>query len=133
MESLYFLFLIIHIFCAIIFIGYLFLEVVVLSKINFKPQIFKNKIIPLSLVLLVISGFFMIHKWLGSDIGYFDLAYQKIFILKIFLAFLIFVMIFTNLFFQFVLKRQLVFKNIHILVLFLSIIIILCAKLIYYV
>ncbi|MBZ7985043.1 copper resistance protein CopD [Campylobacter sp. Cr9] len=146
MESLYPFALIIHVFCAIIFVGYLFFDVVIFSKAkkNLKQELRTEvqevitkkaiKIMPICVLLLLLTGGMMMSKWVGSQIGYFDTTFQQIFMLKVFFACLIFIMVALSLSYKFILKKpNPLNKIIHPLALTLAILIVLCAKLMFYV
>ena len=146
MESLYPFALIIHVFCAIIFVGYLFFDVVIFSKAkkNLKQELRTEvqevitkkaiKIMPICVLLLLLTGGMMMSKWVGSQIGYFDTTFQQIFMLKVFFACLIFIMVALSLSYKFILKKpNPLNKIIHPLALTLAILIMLCAKLMFYV
>lgn len=146
MESLYPFALIIHVFCAIIFVGYLFFDVVIFSKAkkNLKQELRTEvqevitkkaiKIMPICVLLLLLTGGMMMSKWVGSQIGYFDTTFQQIFMLKVFFACLIFIMVALSLSYKFILKKpNPLNKIIHPLALILAILIVLCAKLMFYV
>lgn len=146
MESLYPFALIIHVFCAIIFVGYLFFDVVIFSKAkkNLKQELRTEvqevitkkaiKIMPICVLLLLLTGGMMMSKWVGSQIGYFDTTFQQIFMLKVFFACLIFIMVALSLSYKFILKKPNPLNRIiHPLALTLAILIVLCAKLMFYV
>lgn len=145
MESLYPFALIIHIFCAIIFVGYLFFDVVIFSraKKNLNQELAKQiqesiskkaiKIMPICLLLLLLTGGMMMSRWVGSELGYFDTNLQKIFMLKVAFASLIFIFVLINLSYKFILKKQSPLGNIHPIALILAILIVFCAKLMFYV
>ncbi|MBZ7976809.1 copper resistance protein CopD [Campylobacter sp. RM12637] len=146
MESLYPFALIIHIFCAIIFVGYLFFDVVIFSraKKNLSQELAQQiqesitkraiKIMPICVVLLILTGGMMMSRWVGSEIGFFVTTFQKIFMLKVAFASLIFIMVAISLIFKFVIKKpNPLNKIIHPLALTLAILIVLCAKLMFYV
>lgn len=146
MESLYPFALIIHVFCAIIFVGYLFFDVVIFSKAkkNLKQELRTEvqevitkkaiKIMPICVLLLLLTGGMMMSKWVGRQIGYFDTTFQQIFMLKVFFACLIFIMVALSLSYKFILKKpNPLNKIIHPLALTLAILIVLCAKLMFYV
>lgn len=146
MESLYPIALIIHVFCAIIFVGYLFFDVVIFSraKKNLNPEIQNQasesigkkaiKIMPICVLLLLLTGGVMMSRWVGSKIGYFDTTFQQIFMLKVFLACLIFFMVALSLSYKFIFKKpNPLSKIIHPLALLLAICIVFIAKFMFYV
>jgi len=111
--------LIIHLFCAIIFIGHVFTDVVVLPSLkkHYSQQEYQKitsimsnrarKIFPLALLILVLSGGFMLSKFINSQMGYFSSNLQQILLLKVFLAFIIVCGVIYSL------SRRLLGKTIH--------------------
>ncbi len=93
--------LIIHLFCAIIFIGFVFADTVilpamkkVLNEQDYQKimQVISNrarKVFPFALLVLVITGGFMVSKFINSSLGYFSSNLQLLLMLKIFFALLI--------------------------------------------
>lgn len=93
--------LIIHLLCAIIFIGFIFADVVVFKGLDekyskeesrqIKETIYKRgvKIYPFSLLLLFLTGGFMFSKYVNSDMGYFTTPLQQLLWLKLSLVMLI--------------------------------------------
>lgn len=142
MQSLYPYALIVHMFCAIIFIGYLFFDVVIFSKA--KKQLPNDvaqrismaigsvavKIMPFCVLLLVLSGGMMVSNFIGKG-SYFDTNLQKILILKVALALVIVFLVVTTLTFKFILKKPAPFGNIHTIVLAICLVIAFCAKFMY--
>ena len=92
---------IIHLFCAIIFIGFVFTDLFVLpvmkkvlkedeyQKVNVAISSRARMIFPLSLLTLLLSGGYMIAKYINSELGVFNSNLQLLLILKVFLAVLI--------------------------------------------
>ena len=92
----------IHLICAVIFVGYLFFDVVIfkmaLKKVDnqigekMKKAISstETRIMPIFVLLLLLSGGMMISTWVGSNAGgYFSSNSQILFMIKVFLAFII--------------------------------------------
>ncbi|MSN96190.1 copper resistance protein CopD [Campylobacter sp. FMV-PI01] len=131
---------IIHLFCAIIFVGYLFFDVVILKRVfknsnsEFTAKIQTSisnkavKIMPICVALLILTGGMMMSSWVNSNIGYFATNLQIIFMIKVILAFLIFMMVCINLTCKFILKKSSPLGDIHPLVLIMAFIIVLFAK-----
>ncbi|BCX80081.1 copper resistance protein CopD [Campylobacter sp. 19-13652] len=101
MQALYPYAQIIHLFCAIIFLGFVFFDVVIFARAKgdlgerfeaVKQAIVKRaiKIMPVCLLLLLLSGGIMMSTWVNRNIGYFDTPLQKIFMIKVALALIIF-------------------------------------------
>ena len=105
MEVVYPILLIIHLFCAIIFLGYIFCDVVLLGLVRkhlgdswadktwsvVSPR--ATKIMPICLLVLVITGFGMITQYIKFSQGYeafFVLKLQTLLTIKMILALSIF-------------------------------------------
>lgn len=98
MELAYNLSLIIHLLCAIIFIGFVFADVIVLpvmqNVVNDEglqklKQAISNrarKIFPISLLILVLSGGFMFSRYINSNLGYMQNVMQELLWLKLIFA-----------------------------------------------
>jgi hypothetical protein len=75
--------LIVHLLCAIIFLGYVFADVIVfpIAKKSVGEKVYEEvkksiakraiKIFPLSLLLLVLSGGLMFSQYINSNLGVF--------------------------------------------------------------
>lgn len=117
MQALYPYFLILHLLCAIIFLGFIFTDVVLLSRLKkvFGEQkaneilapIMKTgvKIMPLCVLLLILSGGAMMTRWLGFEKGFFDTPLQTLLSIKIILAFIIVCLVLNALCFKLILKK----------------------------
>ncbi|ECL6414884.1 hypothetical protein FVK83_02895 [Campylobacter coli] len=123
----------IHLICAIFFIGYLFVDVFILSAIkrknpNFDKNFFSSagvKIMPFIVLLLFLSG--------GAMITFHLNPLNLIFLIKLVLAFSILSLVVFSLFFHFVLKRKNpLTRFIHPFVFVLCILIVILAKLMNY-
>lgn len=133
MAQIYPYILIVHLLCAIFFIGYLFVDVFILSAIkkknpDFDKELFSSvgvKIMPFIALLLFLSGGMMISFHLNP--------LNLIFLIKLVLAFSIFSLIVCSLFFHFILKRKNPLTQfIHPFVFVLCILIVILAKLMDY-
>lgn len=92
---------IIHLLLAIIFIGFVFADVAVLSVLQgkFDPETLKKikeainarsrKIFPPSVLVLILSGGFMLSRYINSNAGVFDTGLQKLLMIKVVLALVI--------------------------------------------
>ena len=101
MSDMYDYLKIVHIFSAIIFLGYVFFDVVIFSRLKgvlgddfmrVKQAIGSRaiKIMPICLLLLVMTGGMMMSTWVGSKAGgYFETPLQKVFMAKVILALLL--------------------------------------------
>ncbi len=131
----------VHILCAIIFLGYVFADVIVFpsAKKNVGEKMFEEvkksiakraiKIFPLSLLLLVLSGGFMFSKYINSDLGAFNTPLQQLLMLKLFLAGLIVLGVLYSLYTKLTNTKPVDFmKHFHKFVLILGFFIVLLAK-----
>ncbi|MBE2984991.1 copper resistance protein CopD [Campylobacter sp. RM9344] len=101
MQAIYPYVQLLHVICAIIFLGYIFFDVIIFSRLKgilgdefdrVKSAISKKaiKIMPLCLLLLFLTGGMMMSTWVGSKAGgYFQTPLQQIFMIKVILAFVI--------------------------------------------
>ena len=132
---------IIHLFCAIIFIGFVFTDLFVLpvmkkvlkedeyQKVNVAISSRARMIFPLSLLTLLLSGGYMIAKYINSELGVFNSNLQLLLILKVFLALLIASGVVYSLVNKVFKKApHPIMKHFHKFVLFSGIIIIILAK-----
>ncbi len=136
--------LIIHLFCAIIFIGFVFADVIVLpamkkvlneeeyQKIILTISNRARKIFPLSLLTLVLTGGFMLSKFVNSEAGFFTTNLQQLLMIKALLAFFIVCGVIYSLSKK-LLKRtpHPIMKHFHKFVLVNGIIIVILAKLMF--
>ena len=132
---------IIHLLCAIIFIGFVFADLFVLpamkkvlnedeyQKITGAISRRARMIFPLSLLTLLLSGGYMIAKYINSELGVFNSNLQLLLILKVFLAVLIASGVVYSLVNKIFKKTpHPIMKHFHKFVLFSGIIIIILAK-----
>ena len=132
---------IIHLFCAIIFIGFVFADLFVLpvmkkvlkedeyQKVSVAISSRARMIFPLSLLTLLLSGGYMIAKYINSELGVFNSNLQLLLILKVFLAVLIASGVVYSLVNKIFKKTpHPIMKHFHKFVLFSGIIIIILAK-----
>lgn len=139
MQDYYTFFLIIHLFCAIVFVGYLFFDVVILGLARKKIQNFQDfkskigdittKIMPFMVLMLFISGGIMSSKYLASPI---ETTFQFLLLVKIILATCILSLVCFSLTCYFILKRpNPLGKYVHPIVFTICIFIVLLAKLMF--
>lgn len=141
MQNLYPYAQIVHLFCAIIFVGYLFFDVIIFKAAckKMSSELAQNvkqaigsvavKIMPICLLLLVLTGGMMMSSWVGSKAGgYFESNLQITFMVKFFLAMIIAVAVIINLSCKFIFKRPSPLGNIHPFALTAAVIIVLLAK-----
>ncbi len=101
MQAIYPYAQLIHLVLAIIFLGYIFTDVILLRVLDkkfdknqvqaIKMSIGKRaiKIMPLALLFIVLTGGMMMSSYVGSKLGYFNTSMQKLFFIKKVLAGLI--------------------------------------------
>ena len=130
MQNLYPYAQIVHLFCAIIFVGYLFFDVIILRAASKKmpPELAQKakqaigsvavRIMPICLLLLVLTGGMMISNWIDN----------KVFMIKFCLAMVIVAAVIVNLSCKFIFKRPSPLGNIHPIALTLAVLIVLLAK-----
>ncbi|MCI6989465.1 MAG: copper resistance protein CopD [Campylobacter sp.] len=143
MQAIYPYAQIIHLICAIIFVGFLFFDVVIfgIAKRYMPSEVAKSakmaisktviKIMPICVFLLIITGGMMMSSWVNSDIGYFGTNLQKLFMLKVFLGLMLFLIVLVTLTCKFILKRPAPFGDIHKYVLCVAFVIVLIAKIMF--
>lgn len=142
MEAIYPYANIIHLILAIIFLGYVFTDVVLIStlKKKFNPQTAKEinqtlgeksfKIFPLSLLVIVLTGGMMMSRYINSNAGFFETDLQKLLVVKITLALIIVLGVIYNLYTKITKKPKHPFmqEHFHKLVLVLGFFIAVLAK-----
>lgn len=145
MDTLYPYFLIVHLICAVIFLGFIFTDVIILNAIKkyfdkeMCDKIFSViskrgvKIMPICLLLLVLTGGAMVSRYIGVEQGFFDTPLQKFLMIKIICALLIVLMVITSLTFSYIIKKpNPLAKIIHPVALILGFFILVFAKLAFY-
>ena len=141
MQAIYPYAQLIHLICAIIFVGFLFFDVIIFSRAKAKlpaeiaqkaQQAISSvaiKIMPLCVLLLVLTGGMMMSRWVGSKAGgYFESNLQIVFMIKVILALLIVAAVIINLSCKFIFKRPSPLGNIHPFALTAAVFIVLFAK-----
>ncbi len=142
MEAIYPYANIIHLVLAIMFLGYVFSDVVLISSLKekFGEQTNKEinqtlgaksfKIFPLSLLVIVLSGGMMMSKYINSNAGFFETSLQKLLVIKIVLALMIVLGVLYNLYTKISKKPKHSFMqdHFHKLVLVLGFFIVVLAK-----
>lgn len=143
MQAFYPYFLIVHLVCAIIFLGFIFTDVVLLRQMRksfglkaneFLAPVMKLgvKIMPACVLLLVLSGGAMMSNWLNSKDGFWGSALQNLLMIKILLACVIVALVINALSCKILKKQNPLAKITHILVLILGFSIVILAKLAFY-
>lgn len=142
MEAIYPYANIIHLVLAIMFLGYVFTDVVMISALKNKfnsetdkeinkilgPKSFK--IFPITLLVIVLTGGMMMSKYINSNVGFFDTDLQKILMIKIAFALIIVLGVLFNLFNKFTGRKKPAFmeNDFHKVVLVLGLFIVIAAK-----
>jgi len=133
---------IIHLILAIIFLGYVFTDLAVISalkgkfdkenqqKINQSLGKRSFKIFPVALLFLVLTGGMMMSKYINSTAGFADTNLQKILLFKIALVTIIVIGVGSNLYIKFTggTKSNFMQNHFHKLVIVLGLFIVIAAK-----
>ena len=97
----YILVQIIHLLCAIIFIGFIFADIFIFPAVKkkFGEETYDKvmnaiisrgiKIYPLIVIILITSGGYMFTKYINSEVGFFNTPSQILLLIKVFLVLLI--------------------------------------------
>ena len=137
----YTLVVILHLFSAIIFLGFVFADVIVLPAMkkvltdkehqNVMTVISNRarKIFPLTVLILILTGGYMFSKYINSELGIFNSSLQILLLIKFILAMIIASGIVYSLSCKFLKKTpNPIMKHFHKFVLLVGIIIIILAK-----
>ena len=133
---------IIHLILAIIFLGYVFTDLAVISslknrfdkenqqKINQSLGKRSFKIFPVTLLFLVLTGGMMMSKYINSTAGFAETSLQKILLFKIALVTVIVIGVGSNLYIKFTggTKSNFMQDHFHKLVIVLGLFIVMAAK-----
>lgn len=135
---------IIHLLCAIIFIGFIFADVVIFPVIKNKlgEETYTNtinaivsrglKIYPPIVLILIASGGYMFTKYINSELGVFNTSLQWILVLKLLLVLLIVLGVIYTMYCKLTKKEPVAFmQRFHLYALILSIAIVILAKLMF--
>ena len=145
METIYPYANIIHLILAIMFLGYVFTDLAVISTLKGKfdketqQKINKTlggtsfKIFPLTLLFLVLTGGMMMSRYINSDAGFFETNLQKILVFKIILVLIIALGVASNLYKKITggTKSKFMQNHFHELVIILGFFIVLAAKMMF--
>lgn len=145
MEAIYPYANIIHLILAIMFLGYVFTDLVMISalKNRFNKETDKEinqtlgakslKIFPISLLAIVLTGGMMMSKYINSNAGYCETTLQKLLTVKIVLALIIASGVLFNLFIKFTGRKKPLFmqEHFHKVVLVLGFFIVVLAKMMF--
>mgnify|MGYP001563678357 CR=1 FL=1 len=140
----YTLILIIHLLSAIIFIGFIFADVIVFPAVKnkFGEEFHTNmieaivgrglKIYPPIVLLLMGTGGYMFTKYANSDLGYFSTSMQVLLMIKVFFVLLIVLGVIYTMYCKLTKTEPVGFMNyFHTYALVLGIIIVILAKLMF--
>lgn len=142
MEAIYPYANVIHLVLAIIFLGYVFSDLAIISTLKgrFSKEVQKEinqtlgkrsfKIFPLTLLFLVLTGGMMMSKYINSESGFFETDLQKILVFKIALVLIIVLGVLSNLYVKFTKGKKSNFMEnyFHKLVIVLGLFIVISAK-----
>lgn len=142
MQAIYPYVQLVHVICAIIFLGYIFFDVVIFSRLKgilggdferVKTAITSKaiKIMPACLLLLFLTGGMMMSSWVGSKVGgYFETPLQQVFMAKVILAFVLGLGVIFNLTHRALGKQPPRFmrENLHLFAFFAGFLIVILAK-----
>ena len=145
MEALYPYTHIIHLLLAIMFLGYVFTDLAVISalknkfdkenqqKINQSLGKRSFKIFPITLLFLVLTGGMMMSKYINSTAGLAETNLQKILLFKIALVTIIVIGVGSNLYIKFTggTKNSFMQHHFHKLVIILGFFIVVAAKMMF--
>ena len=145
MDALYPYVHIIHLMLAIMFLGYVFTDLAVISalknkfdkenqqKINQTLGKRSFKIFPISLLFLVFTGGMMMSRYINSTAGFAETNLQKILLFKIVLVTIIVIGVGSNLYIKFTggTKSHFMQNHFHKLVIVLGVFIVIAAKMMF--
>ena len=145
MDALYPYVHIIHLILAIMFLGYVFTDLAVISalknkfdkenqqKINQSLGKRSFKIFPITLLFLVLTGGMMMSKYINSTAGFAETNLQKILLFKIALVTIIVIGVGSNLYTKFTggTKSSFMQNHFHKLVIVLGFFIVVAAKMMF--
>lgn len=145
METIYQYAHIIHLILAIMFLGYVFTDLAVISALKNKfgkdteQEINQSlgkrsfKIFPISLLFLVLTGGMMMSRYINSSAGFFETDLQKILVFKMALVLVIVLGVLSNLYVKYskAKKSNFMQNHFHKLVIVLGFFIVVSAKLMF--
>jgi len=145
METIYPYAHILHLILAIMFLGYVFTDLAVISVLKNKfskdteQEINQSlgkrsfKIFPISLLLLVLTGGMMMSRYINSSAGFFETDLQKILLFKMALVLVIVLGVLSNLYVKYTKSKKSNFmqNHFHKLVIVLGFFIVVSAKLMF--
>lgn len=141
MQAIYPYAQIIHVVLVIVFLGYVFTDVIILRALNGKFDLdtlirIKStigqkafKIMPFALLFIILTGGVMMSSYVGGEHGWWQTSMQKLFMIKVALACFILFGVIMNLSRKIMGKKPFGFmKNFHIFVLICGFFIVILAK-----
>ncbi len=137
---------VVHLLCAIIFVGFIFADIFIFPAVKkkFGQDTYDNMmsaivgrgiiIYPLIVITLIASGGYMFTKYINSEAGYFSTSLQMFLWLKVFLVLLIILGVIYTIFCKIIKKEPVKFmKYFHTYAFILSIGIVSIAKFMFFV
>ncbi len=136
MDAIYPYANIIHLVLAIMFLGYVFTDIVMISKVKDANKVIGKisfKIFPLSLLVIVLTGGMMMSRYINSTAGFFETDLQKLLVLKMLFASIIVMGVLFNLFTKFTgrQKPHFMIHHFHKVVIALGLGIVILAKMMF--
>jgi hypothetical protein len=135
---------IIHLLCAIIFVGFIFADVVVFPAVKKKLGEESHtkminaivgrglKIYPPIVLILIASGGYMFTKYINSELGVFNSSLQLLLLLKVLFVLLIVLGVIYTMYCKLMKKEPVAFmQRFHLYALILSVAIVILAKLMF--
>ncbi|MGB5918812.1 hypothetical protein [Arcobacter sp.] len=136
--------LILHLLSAIIFIGFIFADVIIFPAVKNKlgEELHAKmieaivgrglKIYPLIVLVLIFTGGYMFSKYINSEVGVINSSLQILLLIKVFFVFLIILGVIYTMYCKLTKKEPIAFMNyFHTYALVLSIAIVILAKLMF--
>lgn len=145
MEAIYPYANVIHLILAIIFLGYVFTDIVLIDSLKKRvndedrKKITKYlgsttfKIFPISLLIIILTGGIMLSSYINSSLGFLEIPLQQVLIIKVILALIIALGVLYNIFVKLKNRKKHPFmqNHFHKVVLVLGFFIVVLAKLMF--
>ena len=145
MEAIYPYANVIHLILAIIFLGYVFTDIVLIDSLKKRvndedrKKITKYlgsttfKIFPISLLIIILTGGIMLSSYINSSLGFLEIPLQQVLIIKVILALIIALGVLYNVFVKPTNRKKHPFmqNHFHKVVLVLGFFIVVLAKLMF--
>ncbi len=145
MEAIYPYANVINLILAIIFLGYVFTDIVLIDSLKKRvndedrKKITKYlgsttfKIFPISLLIIILTGGIMLSSYINSSLGFLEIPLQQVLIIKVILALIIALGVLYNIFVKLTNRKKHPFmqNHFHKVVLVLGFFIVVLAKLMF--